>query len=384
MIDERRVSVVIDNYNYARFLPRAIDSALAQTWPQVEVVVVDDGSQDESRQVIASYADRVRAVFKSNGGQGSALNAGFEQSSGDVVVFLDADDALHPTAIERAVPFFDDPEVVKVHWPLCVIDEDGEPTGQRHPDDPMPDGDFRARLLELGPTNVLGPPMSGNAWSRRFLREVLPIPEERYRISADKYLLELAPFFGVIRALADPEGVYRRHRTSSQLTQGLQERLRRELALYDDYCDFLRRHFAARGIDVDLTRWKRNSWWHRQARAIDAISSLPLADGPVILVDDGAWGQGQIDRRARLPFLERDGHYWGQPADDATAISELERLRACGATGLAFVWSTFWWLDHYRGLAEHVRRNFDCLVENEVILAFDLRAAQRPNQPAIS
>jgi glycosyltransferase involved in cell wall biosynthesis len=374
---------VIDNYNYARFLPCAIESAMTQSWPHVEVVVVDDGSQDESRQVIASYGDRVRAVFKSNGGQASALNAGFVHSTGDVVVFLDADDALHPTAIEHAMPFFDDAEVVKVHWPLSVIDESGKPTGQRHPDDPLPDGDHRAQLLELGPTNAMGPPLSGNAWSRRFLDQVLPIPEERYRISADKYLLELAPFLGVIRALPDPEGVYRRHGASSQLTQGLEERLRRELDFYDDYCRFLRRHLATRGIDVDLARWKRNSWWHRQERAIDAISSLPLADGPVILVDDGAWGQGQIDRRARLPFLERDGHYWGQPTDDATAISELERLRARGATGLAFVWSTFWWLDHYRGLADYVRMNFDCVMESEDILAFDLRGSQRQTQPAM-
>jgi glycosyltransferase involved in cell wall biosynthesis len=72
---EPLVSVIVNNYNYARFLPDAIDSALRQTYGHVEVIVVDDGSTDESRVVIASYGNRIRAVLKRNGGQGSAFNA---------------------------------------------------------------------------------------------------------------------------------------------------------------------------------------------------------------------------------------------------------------------------------------------------------------------
>ena len=70
------VSIVIDNFNYARFVGAAIDSALAQSYAPVEVVVVDDGSTDHSREVISSYADRVSAIFKPNGGHASAFNAG--------------------------------------------------------------------------------------------------------------------------------------------------------------------------------------------------------------------------------------------------------------------------------------------------------------------
>src|SRR5256885_15520885 len=98
-----RASIVIDNFNYARFLPAAIDSALAQTLPDTEVVVVDDGSTDDSLDVIACYADRVRPVLKDNGGQTSAFNAGLLAAHGSVVCFLDADDLLEPRAMEAAV-----------------------------------------------------------------------------------------------------------------------------------------------------------------------------------------------------------------------------------------------------------------------------------------
>src|SRR5215468_5551807 len=99
-------SIIISSYNYGRFLKEAIDSALNQTYPNTEVIVVDDGSTDNSREIIASYGDQVIPVLKPNGGQASAFNAGFLLSRGEVVCFLDADDALLPTAIERAVSVF--------------------------------------------------------------------------------------------------------------------------------------------------------------------------------------------------------------------------------------------------------------------------------------
>src|SRR5437870_10165188 len=100
------VSIIINNYNYGRFLREAIDSALAQTAPNVEVIVVDDGSTDNSAAIIAGYGNRVVPMFKTNGGQTSALNAGFARSTGDVVLFLDADDVLLPTAVEKAINLF--------------------------------------------------------------------------------------------------------------------------------------------------------------------------------------------------------------------------------------------------------------------------------------
>ncbi len=78
-------SILINNYNYGRFLHEAIDSALSQTYPHTEVIVVDDGSTDNSREIIASYEDQIIPVLKENGGQASALNAGFAASRGEIV-----------------------------------------------------------------------------------------------------------------------------------------------------------------------------------------------------------------------------------------------------------------------------------------------------------
>src|SRR5277367_306385 len=148
---EPLVSVIIDNFNYARFLRSAIDSTLAQSYAQVEVIVVDDGSTDNSRDVISSYGDRVLAVFKPNGGHASAFNAGFRASRGSIVMFLDADDVLLPSAVEEVVHAWR-PGVTKVQFVLAHIDAQGHMLGTTVPYMPaqMPSGDLRASILEAG------------------------------------------------------------------------------------------------------------------------------------------------------------------------------------------------------------------------------------------
>ena len=74
-----------------------------------------------------------------------------------------------------------------------------------------------------------------------------------------------------------------------------------------------------------------------------------------------------------MPFLEKDGQYWGPPADDATAINELERLHQAGAQLVVFVWTTFWWLEHYTGFHRHLRSRYACVQEDEHVVVFDLR-----------
>src|SRR5215813_6060987 len=103
MSEHPLASIIIDNYNYGRFLQGAIDSALQQTYTPLEVIVVDDGSTDNSREIIAGYGPRIIPVLKENGGQASAFNAGFRVSRGAVVFFLDSDDLLIPTAVENVV-----------------------------------------------------------------------------------------------------------------------------------------------------------------------------------------------------------------------------------------------------------------------------------------
>src|SRR5258707_2614552 len=118
------VSVAINNFNYPAYLRPCIGSVLAQTYRPIEVVVVDDGSTDGSRAVIEGYGDRIRPLFKSNGGQASAINAGFAMTGGDVVLFLDADDLLYADTVERLVDIWQ-PRVAKAQFPLRLVDESG-------------------------------------------------------------------------------------------------------------------------------------------------------------------------------------------------------------------------------------------------------------------
>jgi glycosyltransferase involved in cell wall biosynthesis len=99
-----RVSAVVTTYNYARFLPDALDSVLAQSHRDLEVVVVDDGSTDDTDAVVARYAERgVRYVRRGRGGAGRARNTGLELTSAPLVAFLDADDAWLPDRVAAGV-----------------------------------------------------------------------------------------------------------------------------------------------------------------------------------------------------------------------------------------------------------------------------------------
>ncbi|HEX8287412.1 MAG TPA: glycosyltransferase [Pyrinomonadaceae bacterium] len=98
------VSVIIPNYNYGRFLRETIESVLAQTYPCKEIVVVDDGSTDDSLEVLARYdQNKVKIIRQKNRGVGAARNAGVKASSGDLVAFLDADDFWLAHKIEKQI-----------------------------------------------------------------------------------------------------------------------------------------------------------------------------------------------------------------------------------------------------------------------------------------
>jgi len=92
-----------------------------------------------------------------------------------------------------------------------------------------------------------------------------------------------------------------------------------------------------------------------------------------ILVDECQWGSEIPTGRRAIPFLERDGQYWGRPPDDETAIRELERLRGSGASFIVFAWPAFWWLDYYAGFSRYLHSKFRCVLRNDRLIVFDLR-----------
>jgi hypothetical protein len=114
----------------------------------------------------------------------------------------------------------------------------------------------------------------------------------------------------------------------------------------------------------------------RLQRAVEEITALVPRAESLILVDDGEWRPDVVTDRRVLPFPEREGHYWGRPADDAAALQELERLRQKAPGFMVFGWPAFWWLEHYAGLHRHLRSEFPCVLENDRVIAFDLRARE--------
>ncbi len=119
------VSAVIPNFNYGRYLGQAIDSALGQTYPAVEVLVVDDGSTDESERVARRYGERIRWIRQAHQGVSAARNRGIEESRGAFVAFLDSDDRWHPEKLAKQVARMDRPDVGLVCCGLRYLDADG-------------------------------------------------------------------------------------------------------------------------------------------------------------------------------------------------------------------------------------------------------------------
>jgi glycosyltransferase involved in cell wall biosynthesis len=123
MMSPTRVSVVIPTYNQEPYLREAIDSVLAQDYPHVEIIVVDDGSTDGTKRVLESYGSRILWWSRENRGQSATLNEAWARASGDVLGYLSSDDRLAPSAVREAVETLQaDPSVVVTYCDYELID----------------------------------------------------------------------------------------------------------------------------------------------------------------------------------------------------------------------------------------------------------------------
>jgi hypothetical protein len=216
------ISVCITNHNYGLFVPAAIDSVLAQTYPNVELIVVDDGSTDDSRDVLRRYGGRLHAVFQARGGQAAAGWAGIQAAQGDVIVFLDADDTLDPQILARAARAFEeDPSLVIVQWRLETIGVDGASLRSVLPPRPgiLPSGDLSQHLLRVRDWHYqLTTGVAYAAWALwRIMPPRLPTGEQH---ALDHWLNELVPLLGPVRSLDDVGGARRVHESNFSVAFG--------------------------------------------------------------------------------------------------------------------------------------------------------------------
>lgn len=125
-----KVSVIIPTYNRAQYIAAAIDSVLGQTYPDYEIIVVDDGSTDNTRQVLSRYGERIRYIYQKNSKEGAARNNGIRHAQGEFVALLDSDDLWLPHKLERDVALFAADMGIGVVYSLAeYITSDGKPVG---------------------------------------------------------------------------------------------------------------------------------------------------------------------------------------------------------------------------------------------------------------
>jgi glycosyltransferase involved in cell wall biosynthesis len=227
-----KLSIIIANYNYRDFVGAAISSALAVDWPDKEVIVVDDASTDDSRSVIEGFRGKVAVYFRPKSNQLGAHIFGFKQSSGDVTVFLDADDLLEPEVMQEVAKVWR-PGVSKVQYRMKLIDASGTELGRAIPQFPPKDDPAKLRRSYLRTMTYTTPPGSGNAYSRDFVRRVFAfgatIPE------SDAVLLTIAPILGDVLTIRKPLARYRIHAASwgtmidSLNTSKLRQSLRQDI-----------------------------------------------------------------------------------------------------------------------------------------------------------
>jgi glycosyltransferase involved in cell wall biosynthesis len=213
-MNSKKVSVIISNYNYERYLPAAIESVLAQTYRDIELVIVDDGSTDDSRSIITNYQqkspDQIKAIFQENQGQGAAFNTAFAASGSEIIAFLDADDIWMPHKIQRIIDVFDkSPDIVGVmHWLNLIDGNDNLASGEgvRW----LPNGDLASIILDTGHAWNY-PPTSGLAYRRSSLQKVLPMDAAKWRLCADGCLVYCTAFMGRVVGIPEVLASYRIH-----------------------------------------------------------------------------------------------------------------------------------------------------------------------------
>src|SRR3990170_3473675 len=137
-----KVSVIIPAYNSARFLPEAIESVLAQTYKDYGIIVIDDGSTDNTKETLEPYFDKIKYIYQQNQGAASARNTAIRHSQGEYIAFLDADDVWLPEKLHIQVEYLNNnPGIAMVYSPSVTISEDGGLTDKKNKNMGLPSGD---------------------------------------------------------------------------------------------------------------------------------------------------------------------------------------------------------------------------------------------------
>lgn len=244
------VTILIDTYNYARFVGRAIESALGQdyTGPRPEILVVDDGSTDDTAAVVRRYGGSVRYIAKENGGQASALNLGLREAEGDIVCLLDGDDYFYPGKVQLVADAFRRrPEVGLVYNEFDIVDGAGSSLGKTFPEPtwtgcrlPLSrvSGQLRSLILLGHPWTCITSAMS----VRRSVVAGLQVPEDVFPHSVDLFLGLVLPFLAEVAIVEAAATAYVYHGENV----GLYRSSAANRAIYQRQMEYIRRYVEQR------------------------------------------------------------------------------------------------------------------------------------------
>jgi hypothetical protein len=338
------VSVVVPAYNLARFLGKAIDSALAQDWPAeaLEVIVVDDGSIDETPQVLAGYGDRIGAIRQPNGGLVRAVDRGLAEVTGDYVALLDADDEWPADRLSRHVSFLEaHPEVGLVHGDMTIVDADGAVIAPSF---------FEAHNTQLSRGRVLGRLLAGNfvsggacTFRASLLPAIHPIPDAA--AYPDWWIAANVAAVAEIDVVPGCANLYRYHGANMGLGSGAGD-LHRILRSEIPWRRWMLRHLVADPtVSAADLRAAFNSWEHGLVTAALGIGEAPSAvvsptepererSAQAAAAGAQALRAGDPDRAARLLLTAIGEDPWngGARLDLEIALQQAAGLPAPGAT----------------------------------------------------
>ncbi|MBW4459959.1 MAG: glycosyltransferase [Nodosilinea sp. WJT8-NPBG4] len=397
MAPKPEVTIAIPTYNRCSLLEKSLKSALAQNYPNFRVLVLDNASSDETEALVYSLSDSRVTYVKNeiNIGLFRNWNRAIELNSSPYLTVLQDDDELFSGFIKESILELEKyPSAALSVAGIRVIDiMDNLLT---LPDDILPEGLSSGLEYLHGIAAGRNWPIHPSSVMMRFsvLEEVGPFDTLHSKFSIDFNLyFRITSRFDII--FLPKELVSIRHHegqdTQLRIMPGgpaplavIAERcdaiaylLRSERAKDDSYRHWLvdrLLHLNMRRSELtsELVPGLNLSWAERLEVAIEEIITLISSGQTVLLVDNNEWGCEVLSTHHLIPFLERDGCYWGAPPNDAIAIQELERMRESGTKFMVIAWPAFWWLDYYSGFREYIYSKFRQLFSNSRIVVFEL------------
>lgn len=390
-----KVTVAIPTYNRAELLKGCIESVLAQDFPDLQLLVLDNASSDDTSSVVRSLAKDQRITYirhESNIGFARNWDYIIEANKSQYLTIVPDDDLILPGFISASVQALDEHSSAGFSLALAqFIDGNGIIQDLKHETGDMQSGlinglDYIDLCLAWRGCSIY---TATTMMRARALAEVGSFDSPHSWNTIDSNLtFRLASRFDIVflrKELAQirvhpgqlSDHPWQKFAVMAEFTDALAYLLQSERAADPNYRQQLAERLLAlnaRKSDsihhlVPKLYW---NWTERLELATQEVSALIPPGETFILVDQNQWGQIAGDRHA-IPFLEKDGQYWGPPTDDETAISELERCRRDGASFIVFGWPAFWWLYNYEELHRYLRTNFHCAKKNSRLVAFDLR-----------